>query len=72
MTYTALWLIWGAFFLAIEGAALRDKDPGQTLSEHIWRWGAIGTKPKGWRIRRIVLLSFMVWLLVHFLTGGAV
>jgi hypothetical protein len=67
---TWLWLIWLGFFVAIEGQALFDKEPSDTLSEHVWAWFAIKTKPKWWRARRFVLLAFMTWLSVHFLTGG--
>ncbi len=73
--YTWAWLGWLGAFVAIEGKALFNKSPGDTLSEHVWRWfataqGSTGT-PSGWvRIRRFSLLAFMGWLTVHFLTGG--
>ena len=70
--YTILWLFWLALFLAIEGAAIKDKRKGDTLSEHIWKWAAIGDKPKGWRWRRITLMGFLAWLVGHFLTKGEV
>ena len=38
MIYTILWIAWGALFFAIEGAALLSRQPGTTLSEHIWAW----------------------------------
>lgn len=68
--YTVLWLIWLALFGAIEGAAIANKKPGDTLSEHVWRWFSISDKGKGWRARRVTLLAFLVWLIAHFLTGG--
>lgn len=73
MTYsgwTVAWSMWFAFFLVIEGWALIDKDKNDTLSEHIWHFFAVRDKPWGWRLRRFVLLAFMAWLSVHFLTGG--
>jgi len=70
------WLAWLGMFALLEGVALVRKAPGDTLSEHVWRWFATSRsagsgQPSGWvRFRRLVLLSGMVWLLVHFLTGG--
>ncbi|WJN63257.1 hypothetical protein [Streptomyces phage phiScoe54] len=71
--WTWAWLAWIGLFLAIEGKALFNKTEGDTLSEHVWKW--FGTsklaKPSGTvRLRRFVLLAFMAWLSVHFLTGG--
>ena len=68
--FTVLWLIWLAMFGAIEAAAIFHKDPGKTLSEHVWAWFAIRGKPRGYKMRRFVLLGFLAWLVTHFLTGG--
>lgn len=73
--YTIAWLAWLAAFGVIEGVALVSKQPGSTLSEHVWRWFAIQTgstgKLSGWvLLRRFSLLAGMAWLTVHFLTGG--
>ncbi|QPB09990.1 hypothetical protein CPT_Sitrop_076 [Streptomyces phage Sitrop] len=71
--WTWLWVGWLAAFLVIEGVALKRKAPGDTLSEHVWKWFHTDklTKPTGTtRLRRFVLLAFMAWLSVHFLTGG--
>lgn len=71
--FTIGWLIWLAYFLALEGVALYRSQPGDTLSEHVWQWFTVGAgKPRnGWaRFRRFALLAFMVWLTAHFLTGG--
>ena len=65
--WTWAWLVWLAAFLIIEGAALIDKDRGDTLSEHIWKWFNI--KTRRWHWRRWVLAVFLVWLLVHMLGG---
>jgi hypothetical protein len=73
--YTIAWLVWLGAFGVIEGRALFNKQPGDTLSEHVWRWfatqqGSTGT-PSGWvRMRRFTLLAFLAWLSAHFLTGG--
>ena len=71
-----LWIAWIVLFAGFESIALCRKAPGDTLSEHVWRWfgiGVHGDRPKatGWvRLRRVALLSSLVWLVLHFLTGG--
>jgi len=66
------WIIWAvaAFgsFLAIEIPGYRQH---QTLSEHVWRLLGIG-KSLTWKFRfyRIVVIMALLWLLVHFATGG--
>jgi len=67
--YTVAWLLWGAMFVAVEGAAIIDKDPGDTLSEHVWSWFRVKDKGSGWKIRRRVLQLFMTWLSAHFVLG---
>lgn len=69
--WTALWIVWIGIFLVLEGIALFDKTPGNTLSERTWDWFSVRGRGRAWRLRRFVLLSFMAWLAVHFLTGGA-
>lgn len=76
--YTLAWLAWLAYFLIVEGIALFNSKPGDTLSEHVWAWFGTewrkGTSPRersGWtQLRRFLLLAFMLWLTAHFLTGG--
>lgn len=72
--WTLGWLAWLAAFAVLEGATLVRKRPGDTLSEHVWKWFGTarpGPLPDGWtRFRRFVLLSGLVWLVAHFLTGG--
>ena len=54
-------------------------DPRDTLSEHVWMWFGVNREGSGierhsnaWaRIRRVVLGGFLLWLSVHFMTGGA-
>ena len=70
MNWTVGWLLWLAMFLAIEGAAIFNKEKGDTLSEHVWKWFAIRNKPSGYRLRRFVFLAFWAWLSIHFFTGG--
>lgn len=68
-SYTWAWAIWIGMFAIIEGAALMRKEPGDTLSEHVWDWFDAGKKPRGWTLRRIGLGAFMLWLTAHFLFG---
>jgi hypothetical protein len=68
--FTIAWLVWLAAFAVIEGLAIAREEPGGTLSEKIWRWFAVKDKSKGFRMRRFVLLAFLAWLTLHFLTGG--
>lgn len=68
--FTIAWIFWLAMFLVIEGAAIFRKERGDTLSEHVWRWFSVSGKPRGYKMRRFVLLVFLVWLTVHLLTGG--
>ena len=74
--WTVAWLVWGAAFVVIEAAALWHDRKGSTvdtLSQHVWNWFAVGRPAHGERLvktRRLVLLTFMVWLSVHFLSGG--
>ncbi|AGM12101.1 hypothetical protein M050_gp03 [Streptomyces phage Sujidade] len=68
-----LWVLWLGAFVVIEGVALARKEQGDTLSEHVWKWFHTqrGQKAdKTTRLRRFVLLAFVAWLSVHFLTGG--
>jgi hypothetical protein len=76
--FTVGWLLWFLYFAILEGVALFNSKPGDTLSEHVWTWfgtnfkrGENPRQPSGWtRARRFVLLAFMAWLTLHFLTGG--
>lgn len=68
--FTVAWVFWIAMFAVIEGAAIVRKERGDTLSEHVWRWFSVADKPRGYKMRRFVLLVFLVWLIVHLLTGG--
>lgn len=70
--YTWAWIFWLALFAVIEGAAIIDRDRGDTLSEHVWAWFGVRGKPKGYKARRFVLLAFLAWLVVHLITGGYV
>lgn len=69
------WAAWAGAFVVIEGVALYRNQPGDTLSEQVWKifHTAKGHKPtKTTQARRAVLVMFLGWLAAHFLTGGAV
>ena len=67
--WTLAWLLWIAMFFVIEVPALIHRAPGDTLSEHVREWFATRTKPRAWRLRRLVLACFLLWLSVHFFLG---
>ena len=72
-----LWISWLAAFVVLEGITLARKAPGDTLSEHVWKWFAVGrpgNRPAVTglvQLRRFALLAGVAWLAAHFLTGGA-
>ena len=70
--WSVLWLFWLAMFGAIEAPALLNKAKGDTLSEHVYRWFAVRDKPRGWQLRRGCLAIFLLWVSVHWLSGGAI
>lgn len=72
--YTAAWVLWIAFFLFVEGRAIKDKQKGDTLSEHVWfaqdklkSWGLVGKILYGVFATGIFVL--LGWLLPHFVLG---
>jgi hypothetical protein len=75
---TLLWLAWLAIFMVLEGYALLTPRAGDTLSEHVWEWFGIARNGEAdkrpisgsIRARRFILLAFMAWLSLHFITGG--
>jgi hypothetical protein len=74
--WTVGWVAWLVWFLVEEGLALFQKTGKATLSAHVWDWFSVhprteGTKWTGWeRARHAILVMFLAWLGVHFLTGG--
>ena len=76
--FTWLWIGWGLAFAVIEGVALVNARAGDTLSEHVWAWlgvrrsGARPARTPRWtlRVARIIVLSGLLWLALHFATGG--
>ena len=70
--YTAMWVIWIAAFGVIEYAALKDKDKGDTLSEHVRKLIGTNTPGRNWEnwIARAGVLGLLLWLIPHFFTGS--
>lgn len=75
--FTWAWIAWGLAFCVIEGVALVNSRSGDTLSEHVWAF--MGVRRAGqpyrtprWtlRVARTVILSGLLWLALHFATGG--
>lgn len=76
--FTWLWIGWGLAFAVIEGVALANSRAGDTLSEHVWAWLGV-RRGRAWpertprwtlRVARSVVLSGLLWLALHFATGG--
>jgi hypothetical protein len=69
--YTWAWLLWLAWFLAVEGVALANKRDGDTLSEHVWKWFHVRDPRPTWLVvvGRIVLGLFLLWLCLHLVFG---
>jgi hypothetical protein len=69
--WTVAYLGLAATFLAVEGAALFNRRPGDTLSEHFWRWLRVRDPRPSllvWILRGLVLL-FCAWLGLHLTLG---
>ncbi|RFU37640.1 hypothetical protein DZF91_31820 [Actinomadura logoneensis] len=70
--YVFAWILWILMFLAIELPAVFNRQPGDTLSEVVWKVFAVRGKPVGWQLRRLALLLGLGWLVAHLLSGGLV
>ena len=68
MTYTLLWIGWILAFVIIEGVALHNDMPGDTLSEHIRKYFRVDVKI-GRTIFLIIWVGFAAWMVAHVLTG---
>ena len=69
--YSLGWLIWILGFGVLEYRAIKDKDKGDTLSEHVWSVVGTKTAKKHWVnwVFRIGLGGLFAWLIPHFATG---
>lgn len=78
-----LWIGWGLYFVIVEGYALylntvekkAESKTRRTLSSLVW---FIGGTTEGYRadvwgwLRRGALGLFLLWIVVHFLSGGQI
>lgn len=72
MIYTILWILWGLSFFIVEGFALKNDMPGDTLSEHLRKWFRVDTRP-GRTAWLVTFGGFAAWFFVHiFNTSGLV
>lgn len=68
--YTIGWIVLGLGVLGLELSAIFNKRKGDTLSEHVWKYALGNDGTRLAKLRRLGVLSFMVWLTVHFVTRG--
>lgn len=70
--WTLAWLFWAATFALIEGVAIFNKVPNDTLSEKLRQWGGIKQEKvrsfREWMIY-LALILFFIWFPIHILTG---
>lgn len=66
-----LWIFWIALGLGIEYRALRDLQPGGTLTDSL-RWATANGRPLTPRVRavRIVGMAATAWAVVHVWRKG--
>lgn len=72
------WMLWAVAFTFIEGVALFNSTPGDTLSEHVWAFIGIRSRDKTYsrfvtpkwtlRLARFAVVSGLVWLVIHLTT----
>ena len=73
--FSWLWITWlfapWVIFAIVEGVALRNDMPGDTLSEHIRKWLSVKTRPgrTAFLIVWLIGLGVWLWFVVHILTG---
>ena len=66
--YGWLWGVWIMAFGIIEWKAISNKEPGDTLSEHVWKlMGSRRYQKQGlWMLWRIGMGGLLLWLGFHF------
>ena len=62
--YTWAWLAWFAFGVGLELYTLFNKDEDDTLSAHVI------FLMRSRKVFRITITLFLVWLVIHWATGG--
>ena len=61
-------VIWGAWFGVMEGLAIADKDPHDTLSWVMWEHASLPAVIYFLGAGMIVFAT--IWLMLHFASGG--
>ena len=64
-TYTILYTILALALGGTELAGLKNKNPGDTITEHVRKWVTYSGKSTGWNIRRGGLVITLLWLIAH-------
>ena len=62
--YRIFWVVWLAVGIGVESLTLLNHRKGDTLSEFFW------TVSKDNKLAAYLILAFLLWLLVHFMTRG--
>lgn len=70
MTWTILWLLWGAAFAGIEGVAVLNDKRDDTLSEHLRLWFRTDTK-RGRTAWLVASGMFFAWFVTHIAVAGS-
>ena len=65
MDYSLGWVVLLFCFAVLEVFAIADRSPGDTFSEHIWRWAGVRGTSTSHKLRRGLLAAFLVWLTLH-------
>lgn len=66
--WEVLWFCWVAAFAVIEGIAVKNDTPNDTLSEHLRKWFRTDTRP-GRTVFLVAFGGFVAWFGVHILTA---
>ncbi len=68
--FTVAWIFWIVFFMVVEGIAVFNNIPGDTLSEHVWKLIGTNADRSDWTwVWRIGLAGLLIWMIPHFMTG---
>ena len=71
--FTVAWIGWIVAFVVVEAVALFNKQKGDTLSEHVWKWFGVPDEnskvKKAFTFGRFFLGAFLLWLAGHLTFG---
>lgn len=72
-TASRLWAAWTVAGCALEGWAFAKGEPGSTLSANVTEMFHIPRRaPFSEKLRRAITIGFIVWLPIHWATGGKI